>query len=174
LVLNPIQADNKNDLPVLGRLFLSSAYVMVSQETETFTVWQANTQPEAQDLVPLNKQSQINSTSDPDDTPPGTTSTTTSFPSSKKPKVFSAGIIVGIVIGCLYGLAVIAAIACPFIRRRKRGQSALKQDKQKKHNEVRLPTHIHSEQYDPFIPPSEMPGEQQEAAELDSDGLTRG
>ncbi|KAI1265538.1 aspartic peptidase domain-containing protein [Xylariaceae sp. FL1019] len=42
LVFNPIQDVNLHDLSQLGRQFLSSAYVMVNQDSGTFTLWAAN------------------------------------------------------------------------------------------------------------------------------------
>lgn len=41
VVINPIQEINENDLPILGRLFFTSAYLSVNHDTETFSLWQA-------------------------------------------------------------------------------------------------------------------------------------
>ncbi|KAL1792464.1 hypothetical protein ACET3X_008971 [Alternaria dauci] len=59
VVINSLQFDNSNDLPVLGRLFMSSAYVMVNQEAGMFTVWQANTAPKTADIVAVDKQNNM-------------------------------------------------------------------------------------------------------------------
>jgi hypothetical protein len=45
LVINPIQHINENDLPILGRHFLTSAYLSVNHDTETFSIWQAVSSP---------------------------------------------------------------------------------------------------------------------------------
>ncbi|KAK8139053.1 hypothetical protein PG984_002433 [Apiospora sp. TS-2023a] len=57
LVINSIQDINANDLPQLGRQFLSAAYLMVNMEADQFTLWAANPTSD-QDLVAVDKANQ--------------------------------------------------------------------------------------------------------------------
>ncbi|KAI4915500.1 hypothetical protein J4E90_003945 [Alternaria incomplexa] len=59
VVINSLQFENDNDLPVLGRLFMSSAYLMVNQDAGMFSVWQANTGSKTSDIVAVDKQNNV-------------------------------------------------------------------------------------------------------------------
>ncbi|KAF3045630.1 hypothetical protein E8E12_010825 [Didymella heteroderae] len=59
VVINSLQTDKNNDLQVLGRLFMSSDYVMVNQEAERFSVWQASTESRTPDIVAVDGQNNI-------------------------------------------------------------------------------------------------------------------
>lgn len=54
LVINAMQMGNADDLPKLGRQFLSSAYLMVNQDGGSYTLWEAN-QDTNEDLVAIDK-----------------------------------------------------------------------------------------------------------------------
>ena len=110
---------NENDLPTLGKPFLSSAYLLVDNDRQSFTLWEA--QPNmTQDLVSLGPPICSNT---PHSAPTASpTSTSAALPSSA-PTILSSGLskstIAGIVIGG--SIAVATAIgAILFIARTRR------------------------------------------------------
>jgi hypothetical protein len=131
LVINSIQRVNENNLPQLGRQFLSSAYLMVNQDADEFTLWSANPMPN-EDLVAVDTQNQVveefcsltigglatvassTSTTVPDTTAPAPIS---AKPSSGK---LSGGGIAGTAVGSAAVVAVLlGAIFWLITRRRK-------------------------------------------------------
>jgi hypothetical protein len=174
VVLNSLQAENVNDLPYLGRLFLSSAYMMVNQEAGKFTIWQANTGSKASDIVAVDKQNNIISESCVDST--GGSTNTKSLPTSSvtpstvppvtpPPQKLSAGAIGGIIGGAVGGIAILGAIGFFLYRRRESGGAPIEmgQEPELQRADVKLPT------YD-MIPanPQELPVYQYNVSELDS------
>ncbi|KAJ8068501.1 hypothetical protein OCU04_004051 [Sclerotinia nivalis] len=130
LVLNAIQAVNANDLPQLGRQFLTAAYLMLNQDAETFTLWQANP-TENEDLVAVDgKNIPIDDFCTSPSTPnnnsangdlgnssiPSTTTNTSTADTAK----ISTGIIVGAAIGSVVVVAIVAGIIIWYITQRKR------------------------------------------------------
>lgn len=59
LVLNPLEGVNENDLPFLGRLFLTSAYLSVNHDSNTFTLWQADTLAQNTNLRALDSENRV-------------------------------------------------------------------------------------------------------------------
>ena len=55
LVINSLQEVNAGDISQLGRQFLSSAYVIVSQDSRKFTLWSADP-TRNEDLVGINQE----------------------------------------------------------------------------------------------------------------------
>ncbi|TGO74448.1 hypothetical protein BELL_0282g00100 [Botrytis elliptica] len=127
LVLNAIQSINANDLPQLGRQFLSAAYLMLNQDANTFTLWQANpTQKE--DLVAVDRSNNLiddfcTSPSTPNNNSAGgdtgspssvpissSTPSSTSTANSQKSGKVSTGVIVGAAIGSIAVIAIIGGI----------------------------------------------------------------
>jgi hypothetical protein len=182
VVINSLQAENVNDLPYLGRLFLSSAYMMVNQEAGKFTIWQANTGSKASDIVAVDKQSNVVSEScvdstggstntkslptspvTPPATPPATPPVTP--PVTPPPQKLSAGAIGGIIGGAVGGIAILGAIGFFLYRRRGTGgaPAEMVQKSELQGTDVKLPT------YD-RIPskPHELPVYQYNVSELDS------
>lgn len=103
---------NENDLPKLGKPFLSSAYLSVDNDRQSFTLWEA--QPNVtQDLVSLG---------------PPVCSSTPSLPAASPSSVpaipahdFSKGTIAGVVVGGLVAIATtIGAILLVARKRRKK------------------------------------------------------
>jgi hypothetical protein len=135
LVLNSMQQVNADDLPQLGRQFLSSAYVMVNQDAGQFTLWAAKPTTE-EDLVAVNPENRVYSSF----CAPGvsnlvgaTQSAGTSNPTQSAASTgqsqrtegagtgLSSGTIAGIVVGGVAGAALVAAgIFFAIIRRRRR------------------------------------------------------
>lgn len=106
LLIISLQDVNENDIVKLGRHFLSSAYVMVNLDHQTFTMWEANPTTE-ENLVAVGTDSaptmdfctaQSNNTSSP-----------TPVPSPvQHDHGLSGGAIAGIVVGTVVGVALIA------------------------------------------------------------------
>lgn len=129
VVINSLQTDNGNDLPVLGRLFMSSAYMMVNQDAGRFSIWQANAGSKTSDIIAVDKQN--NMVSDFCTKSTGGSSSATSFPTSPVPpqpqnegSKLSSGAIGGIALGAVGGIAILAAIGFLLYRRRGSGITA--------------------------------------------------
>lgn len=121
VLINPTQDVNSKDLPLLGRQFLTSAYLMLDQDANTFTIWQANPTTNI-DLVPIvsdNTLSTCNSSI------PASTSSTSSpaVPASNLPAPINhselkAGAIAGIAIGAIFAVGALG-FAIFYWRRRR-------------------------------------------------------
>lgn len=121
LILDSNQAQNLDDLPQLGRQFLSAAYLMLNQDAGQFTLWEVNPTPN-EDLVAVDNQNNVveelcaatttNSTNSPPPTdPPSNT--------GGKGKKLSAGAIAGIVIGSVAFIAALVTGIFFFLRRKR-------------------------------------------------------
>ncbi|KAF2970996.1 hypothetical protein GQX73_g2552 [Xylaria multiplex] len=110
LVLNSLQAGNANDLSQLGRIFLSSAYVMLNQESEEFTIWAANP-TKSESLVGVDSKGNYITTFCADSTnsttPTSTTPTSEALVTNSGSTKLSSGAIAGIVVGAVAALAII-------------------------------------------------------------------
>jgi hypothetical protein len=128
VVVGSLQDVNKDDLPMLGRLFLSSAYLMVNQEAGRFSVWQANTAPTDSKIVAVDKENNeisdfcANST-DPTLLPSSSTAPSAQSSTQNKHSKFSGGAIGGIVAGAVASLAILGAIGFLLLRRRRSGNA---------------------------------------------------
>lgn len=58
LRINSLQNTTANVLPVLGRYFFTSAYVLLNRDANQFTLWQANPTSD-ENLVPVNKKNEV-------------------------------------------------------------------------------------------------------------------
>lgn len=131
LLINSIQQVNANDLPILGRQFLSAAMVMVNQDTNMFTLWQASPS-DKQSLVAVDAKGVSSSSvcassgSSNNSTTAGNTSSNSASSSSSTP----IGAIVGGVIGGLALLALLAGLVWFLLRRRKSKARAAAQEQQ--------------------------------------------
>lgn len=125
-----LQSTNEGDMVNLGRQFLSGAYVMLNQDTDTFTLWQANpTTTEA--LVAVDSKGKVHSsactaTSESTATTTAAHKLSTATAVSEASSVASSstrlpsGAIAGIAVGGAAALALIAAAAFFCLRRRRR------------------------------------------------------
>ncbi|KAI9826349.1 MAG: hypothetical protein M1832_000266 [Thelocarpon impressellum] len=59
LLINPLQEVNKNDMPILGQVFLASSYLHVDEDSQTFSLWRSV----------ANDEKRIVATGDPRDCP---------------------------------------------------------------------------------------------------------
>ena len=108
-----------NYSPVLGRIFLTAAYLLVDHDAGTFTLWEASPTNET-DLVEIKRAGVAEglagnggSTASPPDEP------ASKGASAGTPKGASAGTLAGAVVGGLAGLAILAAALWWLLRRRK-------------------------------------------------------
>ncbi|KAI1308324.1 aspartic peptidase domain-containing protein [Xylaria venustula] len=112
LVLNSLNTVNEQDLSQLGRVFLSSAYLMVNQDNEEFTLWTAN--PTAlEDLVGVDSAGKEATTFCTNSTSSISPVSTSSAPSDsgspmemENSKSLSSGAIAGIVVAAVTSLAI--------------------------------------------------------------------
>ncbi|KAJ8124325.1 hypothetical protein O1611_g9317 [Lasiodiplodia mahajangana] len=126
LVINSLQEVNKNDISQLGRMFLSSAYVMVNQDSGQFTIWQANP-TSFEDLVGVDSTGKEITTFCTNSTTPGTTAPGQTAVSSQNttPTKLSSGAIAGIVVGAVAALAIVIGVL--FWRRRRSRANLVRQ-----------------------------------------------
>ncbi|KAI0095828.1 acid protease [Hypoxylon sp. NC0597] len=115
LVINGIQNINANDMPQLGRQFLSSAYLMVNQDAGQFSLWAAN--PAAsQDLVAVDaNNADITAPCGP--SAPTIIDSSSSTPSPEH--ALSPGTIAGAVVGSIGGFVILGFLAFWFIKKRR-------------------------------------------------------
>ncbi|KAH8161912.1 hypothetical protein CIB48_g6338 [Xylaria polymorpha] len=111
LVINPLNTINQFDLSQLGRLFLSSAYVMLNQDSEQFTIWAANPTT-FEDLVGVDSTGKEVTTFCTQSIAPAS-SGPTSAP-TKKPTVprkgLSTGAIAGIGVGTVAAFIIVVVV----------------------------------------------------------------
>ncbi|MCJ1246093.1 hypothetical protein MMC30_003297 [Trapelia coarctata] len=130
ILINSLQEINLNDVPLLGRTFLTSAYLFVNYDQSEFTLWQANPTTE-QKLVAVGSGPSCPTT-------PVTANATTSAGPSASTSAVSSGspsstpsTPTGAIVGGALGAAVILGLligAALFLRRRSRN-SGVNQDK---------------------------------------------
>ncbi|KAI1139320.1 acid protease [Hypoxylon sp. FL0543] len=116
LVLNGIHGVNANDMPQLGRQFLSAAYLMVNQDAGQFSLWAANP-VSSEDLVAVD-------VNDADITAPcaSNASAVDSSSQASRPEQASsspAGKIAGAVVGGVGGLLILGFLAFWIIKKRR-------------------------------------------------------
>ncbi|KAF4554766.1 Hypothetical protein D9617_3g018340 [Elsinoe fawcettii] len=58
VLLDSLEAETETLLPIIGRSFLSSAYVFVNQDQGTFTLWEANA-TKATDIIPIARDGSV-------------------------------------------------------------------------------------------------------------------
>ncbi|UPX13925.1 uncharacterized protein EKO05_0004420 [Ascochyta rabiei] len=166
VVINSLQSNNGNDLPVLGRLFMSSAYVMVNQDAGKFSVWPVNTESKAPNIVAVDKQNTLvrefcpNSTGGSSDATSLPTSSVASPPQDVGPKL-SGGAIGGIIFGAVGGIAILITIGFVlYWRRGSRGAATgLAREPELQTEDVKPPT---------YNAPQELPVDRYFITELDS------
>ncbi|KAF2632492.1 hypothetical protein BU25DRAFT_470146 [Macroventuria anomochaeta] len=165
VVINSLQAENDKDLPVLGRLFLSSAYVMVNQEAGSFSVWQANTGSKTSEIVAVDKENNMVSEFCANSTGPTPlpTSSITPSPQNEESKL-SGGAIGGIVVGVVGGLAILGATGFFLYRRRGSGSATthVSQESELHTADVKPPTYSMMQ-----TGPQELPVNRYNVLELD-------
>ncbi|KAL4773751.1 acid protease [Aspergillus nidulans var. acristatus] len=131
IVVNALQQVNADDLPQLGRQFLSSAYLMLNQDANSFTLWEASQNADV-DLVAVDEANrQLDQFCDV--TKSDTTSSTHDVNSSDNDRShpsngLSAGAIAGVVVGCVVSASVIAGSAFIWMVLKRKRRIAPKSD----------------------------------------------
>lgn len=118
LLINSLEGRRQNDMPLLGLPFLSSAYLLVDQDHEEFTLWNYDPNLTEKRLVPIGPNCSAGSGG-----AAGSATTDSAAPlpeASSGSRSLSAGSIVGIVLGSLAGLVVVFVLPFLYYRRRKR------------------------------------------------------
>lgn len=120
LVINPLQDINGHDLSLLGRQFLSSAYVMVNQDKEEFSLWSANP-TDIQDLVAIDRAGDevTEFCAEPTTSPSPPSRTPDPSTSGGQSEGLPTGAIAGIAVGAVAGLVIIVGGLFSWHRRRK-------------------------------------------------------
>jgi hypothetical protein len=118
VVFYSLQDSMRNLMPGLGRYFLTSSYLMVNHEENSFTLWEANPTT-AEALVPIiDERTQIACTKNSPQTPdPSPTSNTKGPEATLNALSISKGVIVTIVLASVITIGLIVA-AIFFVRRR--------------------------------------------------------
>ncbi|KAF2797490.1 hypothetical protein K505DRAFT_372428 [Melanomma pulvis-pyrius CBS 109.77] len=127
LVLNSIQEVNINDLPVIGRLLLTSAYLSVNHDSNTFSLWQADVRAEMGRLSSLDEKNDVSDVFCGDETKtdihhslgPSPTSSSASPPPPPSPMHLSGGAIGGIGAGAIFSIVSFIVIGCVILRRKR-------------------------------------------------------
>ncbi|KAL8963674.1 MAG: hypothetical protein Q9193_000094 [Seirophora villosa] len=118
LLISSLQNATQNHMPMFGRPFLSSAYLLVDQEQEEFTIWNYDPTSTDRKLVPIGADCSGGSDS------AASSATTDSVPpqsgASSDSKTMSTGSIAGAVVGSLVGLALITFLIFRYYRRHQR------------------------------------------------------
>ncbi|KAF2648909.1 hypothetical protein K491DRAFT_611786 [Lophiostoma macrostomum CBS 122681] len=119
IVLDSLQANNIYDLAILGRLFFSSAYLMVNHESSTFTIWEANAKPPLPQPKAIAADNTITGDFCDNAAEPSMTPSDLDSVNSEK-KHLSGGAIAGIVIGGLAGGVLVLSAVLLLVKRRFR------------------------------------------------------
>ncbi|KAL8712452.1 MAG: hypothetical protein Q9220_003300 [cf. Caloplaca sp. 1 TL-2023] len=123
LFINSLADVNKNDMPLLGRAFLSSAYLHVDNERKQFTLWSANPTATQQNLIrvgPANCTSDASPSTQPN---PASKSTPASI-NDESDNSISKGGIAGVAIG-IFATIIIAGLLLVRWRHRRRPRTPI-------------------------------------------------
>ncbi|KAI0835924.1 acid protease [Hypoxylon sp. FL0890] len=152
LVLNGIQNINANDLPQLGRQFLSAAYLMVNQDARQFSLWAANPASSV-DLVAVDAND-VDITTSCESNAPTIVNSGSSTPNPQHASSSSPGTIAGAVVGGVGGLVILGFLAFWVIKRRRETRWNVSEQ-----NRVTYPyAETEAPQQPTLEPKSELPG----------------
>jgi hypothetical protein len=151
---------------------MSSTYVMVNQEAERFSVWQANTGSKSSDIVAVDKQN--NMVSDFCANSTGCSSRATSLPTSSvtppppdEGSKLSGGAIGGIVVGAIAGIAILGAIGFFLYRIQGSGSAATRVAQEPELQTADVKQLTYSTYGVVSAEPQELPVDQYDVTELD-------
>jgi hypothetical protein len=133
VVINSLQSVNANDMPVIGRQFFSGAYLMVNQDAQSYTLWQANPTTDTKLVAvggsgcPTSSGSiasgSATSVSSGSSTQPTSSGEASSKPKPGASKTLSTGALAGIVIGAIIIAGLLVFLAVCLLSRKKRPRS---------------------------------------------------
>lgn len=124
LLINSLDGENANDMPVLGRPFLSSSYLFVDQDHAQFALWSGNPTAE-KNIIPIGDAA----TCSPDvgtTTPSSTAPVPAPAPASKNPNAdqnINTGGIAGVVVGSLAGIVIVSLLFFRYYRQHRQHRS---------------------------------------------------
>ncbi|KAI2467421.1 acid protease [Annulohypoxylon bovei var. microspora] len=121
LVINGIQNINANDMPQLGRQFLSAAYLMVNQDARQFSLWAANP-ASSEDLVAVDADG-VDITASCESNASTIINSSSSIPSPEHTSSSPPGTIAGAVVGSIGGLVILGMLAFWVIKKRREASS---------------------------------------------------
>ena len=171
LVINPSQGDDKKEIAILGRTFLSSAYLSVNHDANTFTIWEADTSAKMGALAALDEKNVRNDVFCVGETSPGNQDGSQSSSSNPVPtKKLSTGAIAGIAVGAVAFAGLALGILALLFRRTKKKEVA---ELEGKHLFEGPPPPLHSKP-NFFAVPAEMSAETDRKYEADGRELKRG
>jgi hypothetical protein len=176
LMLYSLQDVNKDDVPRLGRVFFSSAYLWVNNNDRTFTIWEANP-TEDSDLVSVVDSDLSTTCGTSRVIPPTLTNTTTATATATnaissdtqtaaKNKALSKGALGGIIAGGTVVLGIIVAVVwyfCLYKRFRRNTGELLSYDLSEAPPQYNTRTPMMEMM---GAEPSEMKGDEQQPQEL--------
>ncbi|WEW57011.1 hypothetical protein PRK78_002470 [Emydomyces testavorans] len=119
LLIGVLQDHTANDLPYLGRQFLSSAYVFLNQDSKEFTLWAANPTPK-EELVAVDSKNKVITDSCTEDSRPPMQP-----PTPEPSSGHYVGAIVGIVVGSIAAVAVVAVLIFYLVSVRRRRKTVV-------------------------------------------------
>ncbi|CAK7227211.1 hypothetical protein SCUCBS95973_006466 [Sporothrix curviconia] len=127
-IILAIQNVNAGDMTQLGRQFLSAAYVMLNQDANSFSVWQANPTTARQLVAVDESNTEVTAcTTSANETSSSASSTSSSTASTSTPrKKTSTGVIVGAAAGGVVAVAAATGLVV-FYRLRRRWQQKVAQ-----------------------------------------------
>ncbi|KAL8903486.1 MAG: hypothetical protein Q9207_003899 [Kuettlingeria erythrocarpa] len=115
LLFNSLQGDNGNDMPVLGRPFLSSSYLFVDNDRQEFTLWPGNPTATEEQIVPVGATGTCAPVVDTPISPAASPTQVSTGPSTDN-KAINNGAVAGIVVGSLAGLVLLSFILIRYLR----------------------------------------------------------
>ncbi|KAI0880263.1 acid protease [Annulohypoxylon maeteangense] len=122
LVINGLQNISSNDMPQLGRQFLSAAYLMVNQDARKFSLWPANP-VSGEDLVPVDVNNIDITTICQSNASATTNSNSTIANTELEASRSSPGTIAGAVVGSIGGVIILGIVAFGLIKKRREKSS---------------------------------------------------
>jgi hypothetical protein len=155
-MLNSLEGFNANDQPKLGHTFLTSAYLMVNQESNTYTLWEANPTTDQQ-LVSLGSTTSCNASAT-NAAEPASSSSGSSTPVPKPPHHTNVGAIAG---GTVVGVAAIVLVvaALLYFRKKRKANVAFRQSEASSAAMLSEQSYVH-DRTPSYIKP-ELPGNHQ-------------
>lgn len=129
--LSPLMSPNKDDMPILGLTFLTSAYLISNHERGEFSLWQANPTT-TENIIPLDGSAPLEGSATCNSSLPEKPSATTKQDQNPPDgrKMLTSGVVTGIVIPVLCAAAFTIVFAGLALRQRKRRRLRHQQDAQ--------------------------------------------
>lgn len=159
VLINSLQQINKNDMPILGLPFFSSAYLFVNEDMAQFTLWKSNPTTDT-NLVAIGQTCQNDTSFSPLPTPSWLPN---SKPTNQNRRI-NKGTITGIVIGAITGIALFCGAMIQLkIQKRKRMSQSLQAQNDSADNQSRQ---IQESGHGALFIKAELPSDRQPPQEM--------